>query len=171
MAISNEDLVKLVDLKFSERYSLYKLQYESFHQFIEDIIFKKLKKNEYIFYDSTSENILYRYRFVYDNIALKPPTIDKEDKYMFPEDARRKHLTYSSKLTASVKQIQEVINITTDEKTINIIGEEEHNVPIANIPIMVRSKYCTTNILKNEKNTECIFDPDAILLSMVMKKL
>ena len=37
--------------------------------------------------------------------------MDQIDEYMYPEDARKKHLTYSSKLVAKVTQVQDIIDI------------------------------------------------------------
>jgi intein/homing endonuclease len=102
---------------------------------------------------------LYRYKFIFDDVRLRPPLHNNEEDYMWPEDARKKNLTYSSKLIVTVKQVQEIIDIASDTKTQKIIGDIGKEVPIANIPIMVKSRYCTTNIKKNEKNTECTYDP------------
>ena len=68
-------------------------------------------------------------------------------------------LTYSLDVLSTVKQIQEVVDIATDEINTRIIGEPEYNHPIARIPIMVRSRFCTTQINKDEPNNECDYDP------------
>ena len=161
MSLSNEDIEKLEDLYFNEKYGLYKMQYDSFHQFIDNDVYLLLKESENIFYEKVNDkkDKIYRYRFKYDNISIKPPTIDQIDEYMFPEDARKKHLTYSSKLVADVTQLQDIIDVNTEEKITKITGSVEKEVPIAKLPIMVRSRFCTTNIRKDVKNTECIYDP------------
>ncbi len=159
MDILNEDIVPIERLIFREKYALYQNQYNSFHQFIEEIIFKELKESPNVIHENFTEDHVYRYRFIFDDIRLKPPVFENEDRDMWPEDARRNHLTYSSKLVATVRQIQEKIDIRTNKMVTKTVGDIEKDVPIARIPIMVRSKYCRTNIDKGEENTECQFDP------------
>jgi len=157
--LTQDDLLKIQDLYFKETYALYQLQYNHFHQFLEESIPRQLKENPNIFHEGITNNKIYRYRFIFDDIAIKPPTLPNEDEYMFPEDARKKNLTYSSKLVATVTQIQEIVDMNTGEKEIKIIGDVEKEIPIAYLPIMVKSNYCTTRIRKDIQNTECKFDP------------
>ena len=159
MELNQEDILKLQDLFFNEEYALYQLQYNHYHQFLEESIPRELKENPNIFHEGISGDKIYKYRFIFDDISVKPPTLPNEDEYMFPEDARKKNLTYSSKLEASVSQVQEIIDINTGEKEIKTIGEVEKEIPIAYIPVMLKSNYCTTKIRKDIKNTECIYDP------------
>ena len=159
MSLIQDDILPLQDLHFNEKYALYHLQYNHYHYFVEDTLLKELKENPNIFYESESGDTLYKYRFEFEDISIKPPTIPNSDEYMFPEHARQKNLTYSSKLIATVKQIQDEINMNTGEIKSRIIGDIENEIPIAGIPIMVRSNYCTTNIRKDIKNTECDYDP------------
>ena len=49
-------------------------------------------------------------------------------------------------------------NILTGESIVRPIGETEKNIAIGNIPIMVKSKYCTTSV-KNDLLGECKYDP------------
>jgi DNA-directed RNA polymerase beta subunit/intein/homing endonuclease len=156
---TQDDILELQDLFFKETYALYQLQYNHFHQFLEESIPRELKENNNIFHEGIVGDKIYRYRFLFDNISIKPPTLPNQDEYMFPEDARKKNLTYSSKLEATVTQIQEIIDINTDEKEVRIIGDVEKEIPIAYLPIMVKSNYCTTHIRKDIKNTECKYDP------------
>jgi hypothetical protein len=46
----------------------------------------------------------------------------------------------------------------TNEKTIKYIGNLEKDLPIANIPVMLKSKYCSTHI-KSDLHGECKYDP------------
>jgi DNA-directed RNA polymerase beta subunit len=82
-----------------------------------------------------------------------------DDKVMYPSDARLKNLTYASKIVATVTQLQEITDISTGEVINKIIGQPEHEYPITNIPIMVRSKYCSTSLNKSGDNSECDYDP------------
>merc|ERR1711871_1661951 len=59
---------------------------------------------------------------------------------------------------------QEITNILTNNKIIKTIGEIEKDIPIAKVPIMLKSKICTTNFKKNKKNSECKFDPGGYFL-------
>ena len=159
MELTQNDLLDLQDLFFKETYALYQLQYNHFHQFLEESVPRELKENPNIFHEGIVGDKIYRYRFLFENISIKPPTLPNDDEYMFPEDARKKNLTYSSKLEATVTQIQEIIDINTDEKEVRIIGDVEKEIPIAFLPIMVKSNYCSTQIRKDIKNTECVYDP------------
>ena len=46
----------------------------------------------------------------------------------------------------------------TGETVVRTVGDTEKNIAIGNIPIMVKSKYCTTSI-KNDLLGECKYDP------------
>jgi len=159
MEINQDDILPLQDLYFNEKYALYQMQYNHFNQCLEETIPRILKENPNKFYESIVGNKIYSYRFLFDDISIKPPVIPGKDEYMFPEDARKNNYTYSARIEASIKQIQEITDINTDEKTIRIIGEVEKEHPIASIPIMVKSSYCNINLRKDVKNTECEYDP------------
>jgi len=160
--IDKVDVWKLLDLHFKEKYVLYQLQYTSYNQFIEECVLWELQNNPNIIHMrvDTKTNKVYKYRFKFDNVVLKPPSDDNgnENEMIFPEDARLRHLTYTSKLIADVKQIQEIIDVTS-----GVVESEkvlfEDRIPIARIPIMVRSKYCSTNLRPDVPNTECPYDP------------
>jgi len=154
--INDKNIFKLIDLLLKG--DLYKSNRDSFAQFIEEIIYKELKDGQNIFSEKYKNNKIYRHRFQFDNIGLKPPINENNDELMFPEDARIKNLDYQSKLVADVKQILEIIDLETDEKTSKVIAEEKET-PVAKIPILVKSKYCVTNLRKDLPNTECPYDP------------
>ena len=157
--ISKDDLLNIQDLYFKEKNSMYKLQYNHFNQCLEETIPYFLKNNPNKFFQTVINNKIYSYKFVFDEITIKPPHIPNTQSYMFPEHARRNNYTYSIRLEANIKQIQEIKDINTGNITETIIGNEEKEHPIAQIPLMVKSKYCNTNIRKDIKNTECTFDP------------
>ena len=137
--VNNENIYSLIDLLMKN--DLYKTNRDSFAQFIEEIIYKELKEGQNIFNEKYLNNKIYRHRFQFDNIGLKPPINENNDELMFPEDARIKNLDYQSKLVADVKQILEIIDLETEETTTKVIAEEKET-PVAKIPIMVKSKYC-----------------------------
>ena len=148
MANEKLDTKCLQDLYFDSSDILLKHQYDSFHQFIDEIIYNELKNNDNIFYESVGKEYIYRYGFYFENISLKPPIFDNEEEIMYPHDARKRHMNYASKLIATVKQFQRTINIMTGEVTEKIVGNPENDVPLGKIFIMVKSKYCSTNIKK-----------------------
>ena len=154
--VNNENIYSLIDLLMKN--DLYKTNRDSFAQFIEEIIYKELKEGQNIFNEKYHNNKIYRHRFQFDNIGLKPPINENNDELMFPEDARIKNLDYQSKLVADVKQILEIIDLETEETTTKVIAEEKET-PVAKIPIMVKSKYCITTLRKDLPNTECPYDP------------
>jgi len=154
--VNNENIFSLVDLLLKG--DLYKSNRDSFAQFIEEIIYKELKDGQNIFSEKYKNNKIYRHKFQFDNIGLKPPINENNDELMFPEDARIKNLDYQSKLVADVKQVLEIVDLETEEITSKVIAEEKE-APVAKIPIMVKSKYCITNLRKDLPNTECPYDP------------
>lgn len=153
--VNDDNIFSLVNLLLQG--DLYKANRDSYAQFIEEIIYKELKDGQNIFSEKYKNNKIYRHKFQFDNIGLKPP-VNENDELMFPEDARIKNLDYQSKLVADVKQVLEIIDLETDETTTKVIAEEKET-PVAKIPIMVKSKYCITNLRKDIPNTECPYDP------------
>lgn len=158
--LTTDDIFKFTDLYFSRKNILYTHMYNSFNQFIDGIM-NFLKENENMFYERPSADgkSIIKYKFEFTDIAIRPPTIEKTGKPMFPSDARNENLTYAGKISAKVTQVQETKDIATKKVTRRVIGEPENSVPIAAIPIMMRSKYCSLNIYKNMENQECDYDP------------
>lgn len=159
--MSMDDQYKLLDLYFgSQKYVMYSHLHNSFDKFIDDNVRDLLTNDHNIFFKKMTASTVYNYSFKFSNIRIKPPT---QDGYIiYPSDARERNLTYAGVLVATVKQFQETIDIGTGKKTKRLIAKPEHDVPIATIPIMVRSKYCSLNIKnakKNNKQMECRNDP------------
>jgi DNA-directed RNA polymerase II subunit RPB2 len=156
--LTKDNSNKLIDLYFSQPNILYNHQYNSYNQFIEESIPHILKSEDNIFFTNSDNEYVTNYMFKFDDIYLKPPTLENESELMFPSDARVRSLTYSSKLIATVTQIQQKINVLTGEKQEKQIGEKEYEYHVTNIPIMVRSKVCSLNIKKNYDKKECNYD-------------
>jgi DNA-directed RNA polymerase II subunit RPB2 len=153
------DNKKMVELYFKKKNKLYEMQYKSFSYLIEKIIFNRLNNGPNTFKEVYTTEKKYVNYFKFSNVSLKPPMMQHEDTYMWPEDARRLKSNYSSKLIAHVTQFLDIIDINTNEVETKQISDTEMEVPIALIPIMVRSAYCTTNLKSDVKNTECPYDP------------
>ena len=97
--INQDDILPLQHLIFKEVNSMYKLQYNHFNQCMEDMIPRMLKENKNIFYESVLGNKIFKYRFLFDEISIKPPEIPGKKEYMFPEDARKNNYTYIGHMT------------------------------------------------------------------------
>lgn len=157
--IKLDDVFTVIDLYFKQKNIMYSHQHNSFDKFLDDDVHDLLKNSDNIFFEKITKDKVYRYKFKFDDVAIKPPMIDAEDEMMFPQQARIRDMTYAAKLVATVTQIQEIVDIATDEVTVKQIGEPEYEYPIATIPIMVRSKYCSLNLKKGHDKSECDHDP------------
>jgi DNA-directed RNA polymerase beta subunit len=171
--VTSDDIHTLIQLYFKQPNILYNHQYNSFNQLIDEYIPYILKKEDNVFFSKVTSTHIYNYRFIFEDICLKPPTIENENEILFPSTARLMNLTYSAKLMANITQIQEKINITTKVKETKIIGEKENEYHVANIPIMLRSKYCNLNDKKNKNmdTKECKYDPGAYFIVKGSEKL
>ena len=160
-SLSSDEIFKLIDLYFNEKFILYNFQWNAFNQFISDIIRYDISNMNHIIHEDQSGGRIYRYKILFENVAIKPPVDDNSnnEEIIFPEDCRTRFLTYASKIIADVSQVQEIIDCETNlQIEVNIIARE-NKVPIAKIPIMVRSEYCSLNLKKDRATTECRFDP------------
>ena len=156
-SINKESIFKLIDFYFASD-PLYQFQQASYDQFINDIVFPTMKESPNIITENVFQDKIFRHRLEFSDITLKPPVNEIDDELIFPEDARIKHLSYSGKLIANVKQILEIVETQTGNTTRRVIVEDKE-VPVARLPIMVKSRYCNTVLRPEIKNTECHFDP------------
>jgi DNA-directed RNA polymerase II subunit RPB2 len=157
--ISNqEDIDKLIKLYYKQPRILYEHLFASYNQLVEEIIPYCLVQEPNYFYQNVINDSIYYHGIKCSNIRIKPPTFDNDNEIKFPSDARKNHLNYFATIVADIVQVLEKINITTGEKTIKEISEVEKEASIANIPVMIRSKYCSTQI-KKDLHGECKYDP------------
>ena len=156
-----EDVFSLADLYFGRKFIMYSHNYNSFNSLLNEKIVNFLTNGQHIIYESVGNQYNYIFKFKFENIKISVPQRDKTN-ILFPDEARENNLTYASTLSAKVSQIQEIYDASTLQlKETKITGSDD-NVIIAKIPIMVKSKYCSLNIYKDniEKiNKECNFDP------------
>jgi len=157
--INIDDSFKIADLYFKQKNIIYSHLHNSYNKFLEDDVKNILKYGNNTFFEKITNDKVIRYYFKYDDVSVRPPMLEIENEYMYPADARERNLTYGVKLLATVRQIQEITTISSGKKTLNIVGEPDYNVPIANIPCMVRSKFCTLNIKKETDPREDHYDP------------
>ena len=158
--LSTDDLFRLADLYFYKRNYMFRHLYDSYNKFLEEDIKNFLERNDHIFNEKiTVDGTVYRRKFRFKNLRVIGPKLENGIEPMFPSDARHKSTTYSVKLIADVSQFQEKIDIMTNKRTETMTGIEEMDVPIATIPLMIRSKYCSLNQYKDTDKNECEYDP------------
>ena len=148
----------LTDIYFNEPKVLYKHLFDSYHQFVSEIIPYSLIQEPNYFYENVDKELIYLHGFKCSNICIKPPTFENDNEIKFPSDCRKNHLNYFASIVADVQQFVEKVDSISGEKTVTMIGTAEKETPVANIPIMVKSKYCSTNI-KQDLKGECRYDP------------
>ena len=153
-----KEIDKLIDLYFNQQKILYEHLFDSYHQFVREIIPFSLEQEQNYFYDNVDKENIYLHGFKCTKIRIKPSTFENDNEIKFPSDARRNQLNYFATVVADVQQFVEKVDTLTGEKTIKLIGDVEKETPVANIPIMVKSKYCSTHI-KQDLKAECKFDP------------
>ena len=154
------DLFRLADLYFYKKNYMYRHLYDSYNKFLEEDVRNFLERTLHIFNEKVTPDTVYRRMFKFKNTRVLSPYLDNGVIPMFPYDARQRSLTYNVKLICDVTQLQEKIDIITGKKSVTVTGEEELDVPIANIPLMLRSKYCSTNLHKPQPGKdECSLDP------------
>lgn len=153
-----KEIDKLIDIYLSQPKVLYEHLFAGYHQFVGEIIPYSLIQESNYFYENIDKEIINLHGFKCSNIRIKPSTFDNDNEIKFPSDARKNHLNYFATVVADIYQFVEKVDTITGEKTIKTIGNIEKDIHVANIPIMVKSKYCSTHIKQNLKS-ECKFDP------------
>lgn len=149
---------KLIKLYFNQPKVLYEHLFSSYHQFISEIIPYSLIQEKNYFYEEVDKEMVYLHGFKCSNIRIKPSTFENDNEIKFPSDARKNHLNYFATIVADVQQFVEILNSTTGDKIVKLLGTVEKETPVANVPIMVKSKYCSTYI-KQDLKGECKYDP------------
>lgn len=153
-----KEINKLIELYFNQPKVLYEHLFSSYHQFVSEIIPYSLIQEQNYFYENVDKELIYLHGFKCSNIRIKPSTFENDNEIKFPSDARKNHLNYFATIVADIQQFVEKVDSINGEKTIKNVGDIEKETPVANIPIMVKSKYCSTNIKHNLKG-ECKYDP------------
>jgi DNA-directed RNA polymerase beta subunit/intein/homing endonuclease len=158
MSNTQVEINKLIELYFNQPNILYEHLFASYHQFVSEIIPYSLIQEANYFYENVDKEFIYLHGFKCLNIRIKPSTFENDNEIKFPSDARKNHLNYFATVVADIQQFVEKINSLTNDKTIKMIGDIDKETPIANIPIMVKSKYCST-VIKQDLKKECKYDP------------
>jgi DNA-directed RNA polymerase II subunit RPB2 len=168
--MEQQNMNALLKLYFKQPNVLYNHLFSSYHQLIEEIIPSNLSKEINYFYDTFSGSKMIRFGFKCDNVGIKPPVNPITNELLSPKEARKKHFNYFGTIVADVVQVMEETDILTGEKRIINIGEKEIDIAIGNVPIMVKSKYCTTSIKNNIMN-ECKYDPGGYFIIKGQEKV
>jgi DNA-directed RNA polymerase beta subunit len=156
--LTYDKIFDLLDCRFAKKNILYEHLHNSYNELIIQVI-NYLEKNKNIFEESRINDKLYRYRFKYENIHIRPPLNEKGESLMYPMDAIERNCTYSIQIIAKISQIQEIYDLTKKEiVSEKIIGTYEKEVA-AIIPNMVHSKYCALEINKDYSQRECPLNP------------
>ena len=158
-SITIDDIFRLTDLYFYKKNYIFRHLYDSYNKFLEEDIKVFLEDSDHVFNEKLTHDTVYRRKFRFKNVRIIGPKLPNGIEPMFPSDARHRNLTYSVKIIADITQYQEKIDIITDRKTEIITGVEEIGVPIATVPLMMRSKYCSLNQYKGNDLNECDFNP------------
>ena len=160
--VTQEDINKLVDLYFKQPDIMYSHLFSSYHQLIEEIIPYILSQENY-FYESVDKDYVYLHGFKCNNIRLRPCTFENNSKLLFPNQARKNYLSYFGTIVADVQQYVVKENILSGEKTTKLIDNMEKDTVLARVPVMVKSKFCST-VIKKDLHGECKYDPGGIFL-------
>lgn len=143
---SIDEMFSLIDLYFAQDGVSIQQQLQGFNHFIEKVFPYIIQSTDNVFFEKVTLDYSYRYRLTFDNFEFRPPTMDNGEKEMYPYHAMVNRLNYFGDFFATVTQWQDVINIHTGDIVTKMIGQPEKEVPIAKIPVMVRSKYCNLTL-------------------------
>ena len=156
--ITQKDIDQLIKLYFKQPNILYNHLFSSYHQLIEEIIPNNICSDYNYFHENIDKSKIYLHGLKCENVRIKPPTLPNTNDLLSPKQARKKHLKYFGTLLCDITQIVEEKDIISGNTIIKEVGERVNNVSIGSIPIMVKSRYCTTSI-KKELLDECKYDP------------
>jgi DNA-directed RNA polymerase II subunit RPB2 len=157
--LTNNKIFELLDSRFSRKYILYEHLHNSYNKLVDSII-NYYYTNENIFDENKVNDLVYRYKFKYENICVRPCLNENGDALMYPSDARDKSTTYTIKFIGKITQIQEIYDLNTKNIiSVKEIGNPVEKETILSIPCMVRSKYCSLQINRDYNKKDCEYDP------------
>lgn len=133
--------------KIEEERGFVRFQIESFNKFLEQDLQEII--NEIGTINLTPETN--EMKLIFENIEAGAPVIKEADgstRKIFPNEARIRNLTYSTPVFVTVTPVFEGVK------------EKPERVHIIDMPIMVRSKFCSTYGLSREELVDKGEDPD-----------
>ena len=136
--------------KYFEEQSIIKSDIESFNQFVEQELKRIIDENGIIEPTIIPPNVE-EFKIKFDNIRVTKPEITEADgskRKIFPAEARLRKITYSAPVYITVSA------------HINGVQRESFETQIANLPIMLKSKFCHLHKLSREELIQKGEDPD-----------
>ena len=132
------------------------IQIDSFNDFIH-LGLKNVIEDDSILEVTISKT--QKYTIIFEDITVDYPYIIEEDRtvrYLTPSEARLRDLNYDAPVCVNIRTIFE------DESTGERVVETHNKIPIARIPIMLKSCRCNIGNNTEEENIkagECRYDP------------
>jgi len=160
--IDEDDLYRLLDLYYYQDFYRYRHLPNDYDKFIDDSIMRFFRDVNHVFAELIEDEKIHRHKFIFSNLRVSPPKHSNNVDPFFPSDARHLSQTYSLTIFGDIQQVKETVflNLNGPERIkTKKVGHAEVGVPIMHIPVMVRSKYCSTSIYKDESRGECRYDP------------
>ena len=169
-----DNIWSVIDLFFKQDSILVNHLISSYNQFVSEGISSMITSSENIFYideffdDKTGNTITVRNRLIYENICIGYPSVDSKhgiDEIIFPMLARKRNLTYSAKIMASIKQVQdiytenELVSSTVLYSTYDTKDNQNKQIVIGRIPVMIHSEFCILQRNPEKESYECKYDP------------
>ena len=136
--------------KYFEQNSIVKADIESFNTFIDHELKEIIEENKEIEPTIIPPNVD-SFKIRLDNVWVTKPEITEADgskRVIYPVEARLRKLSYSAPMFLEVSA------------HINGVQRESFTTQIANIPIMLKSKYCHLNGLNKDELITHNEDPD-----------
>jgi len=136
--------------KYFEQNSIVKANIESFNNFIDHELKEIIEENKEIEPTIIPPNVD-SFKIRLDNVWVTKPEITEADgskRVIYPVEARLRKLSYSAPMFLEVSA------------HINGVQRESFTTQIANIPIMLKSKYCHLNGLSKDELIQHNEDPD-----------
>jgi DNA-directed RNA polymerase II subunit RPB2 len=160
------DSWKVLDSYFADPTKLVQHQLDSFDDYVDVLIPQIIERNNPILintdYDKDIDKFLKVYEIKFGETYISKPIIHENNdiiKRLLPTEARKRNLTYASPLYVDVEHSLKIYDKSKKEYT--IMKNKEDKILLANIPIMLQSKYChlsdKTGLSKSELG-ECFLD-------------
>lgn len=179
--IQQEDSWALIGTYFRDR-GLVNQQLESFNDFIMYKLQEIVDEHPPIIITPQSqyrpdEQVDTRVRYVlkFGQLSLSRPSVEEREgvaRGLWPNEARLRNLTYSSPVFVDAEQ--KVYRIEDDGSETLVHETVYSRLPLAKIPIMLRSEYCWThNISERELQSagECVYDQGGYFIINGMEKV
>ena len=170
MSVTKKDVDDLIELYFKQPNIMFKHLTSSYQQFVDEMIPYYLQNDHNYFYENVEREHIWLHGFKCRNVRIRPCISENDDSFLFPNEARKNHLNYFGTIIADITQVMRKEDILTGEITIKEIEQEEKGIVVARIPIMVKSKYCSTKI-RNDLHGECKYDSGGYFIINGMEKV